>query len=91
MKTRRPAASKAKSPKHRPAIARRNPSEDDREYDAEIGRKLRDMWSFLLDRIAELREELNDLDAAWKEWDIDYLERRQYITKAEAEHLRRGH
>lgn len=88
MKTRRPAM------RYNPgktAIARRNPSEDDREYDAEIGRKLRDMRSFLLDRISELREELNDLDAAWKEWDIDYLERRQYITKAEAKHLRRGH
>lgn len=91
MKTRRPSTSKTKSPARRPASTRRNPSEDDRDYAAEIGRKIREHYSFLMDQISDLREEASDLDAAWKEWDINYLERRQYITKAEANHLRRAY
>lgn len=84
MKTRRPTRRAAPRSRH-------NPTQDDRDYTAEIGRKLRDARSFLQDQIADLREEMHDLDAAWKEWDIDYLERKRYITKAEAKHLRSGH
>jgi hypothetical protein len=91
MKTRRPTAAKIKSPARRPGSARRNPSADDRDYHAEIGRKIRDTRSSMMDQIASLRDDVHDLDTAWKEWDIDYLERRRYITKAEAGHLRRAY
>lgn len=81
-----PAARKKKPASKRRPLARRN--DHDSETMAVIGRRIREHRNALRDQIADLRDKVDDLDAAWSAWDVDALEDMGLLRPEEAAWMR---
>lgn len=87
MTSRKTSKRKPTSAKRRPPRA--NPSRlsgfDLHQETAQlVGTRIRERRDSLLYQIGLLRDEIDSLDLAWKEWDMDVLQDHGLITKDEA-------
>lgn len=85
MPTRKTTRRKPSTPKRRP-LARRNDHHS--EMMALVGKRIRRHREALMDQIADLRDRVDSLDDAWKDWDTDALEGMGLLRPEEAAWMR---